>query len=110
MPPSSAGVSSYEDQANSYNHYPHSAALDHWLAAPGVGDGDARHIAMKGIRMRRRSQSVQLIVMLNQINANYSRKLRPDTPLAKNLQFFDGKAFLGSFPRSQSQGQPRVSR
>ena len=53
MPPSSAGASSYEDKANSYTHDGYSAALDHGLA-PRVGDGDARHIAMKIIRMRQR--------------------------------------------------------
>jgi hypothetical protein len=54
MPPSSAGASSNEDKANSYNHYRNSAALDHSLADPRGGDGDARHIAMKSIRMRQR--------------------------------------------------------
>jgi hypothetical protein len=54
MPPSSAGASSYEDKANSYNPYGYSAALDHWLADRRGGDGDARHIAMKSIRMRHR--------------------------------------------------------
>lgn len=53
MPPSSAGASSYEDKANSYNHYSYSAALD-WLAGRRGGDGDARHIAMKSISMRQR--------------------------------------------------------
>ena len=41
------------------------------MAAPRNGDGDASHIAMKSIRMRAESQSVKLIVMLNQIKANY---------------------------------------
>jgi len=43
MPPSSAGASSYEDEANSYKHDTYSAALNHSVAASRVGDGDARH-------------------------------------------------------------------
>src|SRR5215472_8721232 len=52
MPPSSGGASSNEDKANSYNHYSYSATLGHSLADARSGDGDARHIAMKNIRMR----------------------------------------------------------
>jgi hypothetical protein len=54
MPPSSAGASSYEDKANSYSPYGYSAALDYRSADRRGGDGDARHIAMKSIRMRQR--------------------------------------------------------
>jgi hypothetical protein len=51
-PPSSAGASPYEDQANSYNYEGYSAALQSQEAATRAVDGDARHIAMKSIRMR----------------------------------------------------------
>ena len=50
-PPSSAGASSYEDKANSYTYERYSAALQSQVATPRIGDGDARHIAMKIIRM-----------------------------------------------------------
>ena len=51
-PPSSAGRSSYEDKANSYNYERYSAGPQSQVVAPRIGDGDARHIAMKSIRMR----------------------------------------------------------
>jgi hypothetical protein len=54
MPPSSAGASSYEDKANSYNPYSYSAAPDYGLADRCGGNGDARHIAMKSTSMRQR--------------------------------------------------------
>jgi hypothetical protein len=54
MPPSSAGPSSYEDKANSYQHDRYSAALEDGLAAQRVADGDECHIAMKISRMRQR--------------------------------------------------------
>ncbi len=60
MPPSSAGASSYEDKADSYNHYRYSAALDHGLAALRAGDGDARHIAIKIISMGQRKSISQI--------------------------------------------------
>ena len=44
-PPSSAGVPSYEDKANSHNDEGYSTALKGPAAAPRVGDGDASHIA-----------------------------------------------------------------
>ena len=70
-PPSSVGASSYEDKADSYNYDTYSDSLKSGVVAPRVRDGDARHIAMKIISMRAGSQSVKLIVMLNQINARY---------------------------------------
>ena len=48
-PPSSAGPSSHEDKADSYN-YDTSADLRNGMAT--TRDGDARHIAMQSIRMR----------------------------------------------------------
>ena len=69
-PPSSAGASSYEDYADSYNYDTYADGLNGG-AAVRVCDGDARHIAMKSNRMRAASQSVKLIVMLNQIKRRY---------------------------------------
>lgn len=51
-PPSSAGVSSYEDKAKSYTYERYSAASQSQAAAPRAGNGDVRHIAMKIIRMQ----------------------------------------------------------
>jgi hypothetical protein len=59
-PPSSAGVSSYEDRADSYNYDTYSDGLKNSVAAPRVRDGDARHIAMKIIRMRGRESISQI--------------------------------------------------
>ena len=90
MPPSSAGASSYEDKANSYTHDGYSAALDHGLAAPRVGDGDARHIAMKSIRMRQRKS----MSPINSYAESNKGKLWRETaagghpsPLLENLNF-----------------------
>src|ERR1700756_90358 len=54
MPPSSAGASSDEDRANSYNHHSYSAAPDYRPAGARAGDGHARHIGRENSRMSQR--------------------------------------------------------
>ena len=107
MPPSSAGASSYEDQANSHNHDGYSAALDHGLAAPRVGDGDARHIAMKIIRMGHRKS----ISPINSYAESNKSKLWRKTaarghpsPLGR-ISIFRRKGISGRFFTSHLSGQ-----
>jgi hypothetical protein len=107
MPPSSAGASSYEDQANSHNHDGYSAALDHGLAAPRVGDGDARHIAMKIIRMGHRKS----ISPINSYAESNKSKLWRETaarghpsPLGR-ISIFRRKGISGRFFTSHLSGQ-----
>jgi hypothetical protein len=94
MPPSSAAASSYEDKANSYNPYGYSAALDHWLADRRGGDGDARHVAMKSIRIRHRKS----MSPINSYAESNKYRLCSKLPLGprrdEESQFFGKKASL----------------
>ena len=105
MPPSSAGASSNEDKANSYNHYSYSASLDHSLADPRGGDGDARHIAMKSIRMRQRKS----MSPINSYAESNKYKLWSKAPVwrtpSQESQFFNEKASLEDSLHLSGQAQ-----